>query len=202
MSAVEASVFRHPSSTVDQVVLNADGSFGGELASELGSKLDIAGGKILQVVSTMKTDTAALSTAATTETADITGLTATMTPSSTNNKILVLIQIVGSISAVTSMGISLYRNGSATSYLGDAAGSRKQVAFTSLGGGVGAAAAFTQSGIFLDSPSSIAALTYSIRLYNPSIGAQTLYINRSATDTDTTGFMRGVSTITLMEVSA
>jgi hypothetical protein len=44
MSAVEASVFRHPSSTVDQVVLNADGSFGGELASELGSKVDYPSG--------------------------------------------------------------------------------------------------------------------------------------------------------------
>jgi len=40
MSTVEASVFRNPSSLVDQIVLEADGTFGGELASELGSKLD------------------------------------------------------------------------------------------------------------------------------------------------------------------
>jgi hypothetical protein len=64
MSAVEASVFRHPSSTVDQVVLNADGSFGGELNDVLGSK---PSGQIATVTSS---STQAL----TTSLADVTSL--------------------------------------------------------------------------------------------------------------------------------
>jgi hypothetical protein len=37
---MRVTTLKNESSTVDQIVLNADGSFGGELASQLGSKLD------------------------------------------------------------------------------------------------------------------------------------------------------------------
>jgi hypothetical protein len=41
VSTMRVTTLKNESSTIDQIVLNADGSFGGELASELGSKLDV-----------------------------------------------------------------------------------------------------------------------------------------------------------------
>jgi hypothetical protein len=100
MSAVEASVFRHPSSTVDQVVLNADGSFGGELASELGSKLPIAGGKILQIV--RATDTTNRSTTSQYPTfVDVTGMSVTISPQKTDSAIYVMAIFQGTTSTTS-----------------------------------------------------------------------------------------------------
>jgi len=49
VSTMRVTTLKNESSTIDQIVLNADGSFGGELASELGSKYDT--GNILGTVS-------------------------------------------------------------------------------------------------------------------------------------------------------
>jgi len=103
MSAVEASVFRHPSSTVDQVVLNADGSFGGELASELGSKLPIAGGKILQIV--RATDTTQRDTTSTSF-VDA-SISVTITPQKNDSAVLLLWQaLVGANLSTTNIQIT------------------------------------------------------------------------------------------------
>ena len=47
------------------------------------------GGKVLQVVSTTKTDTFTVSTANSSDPADITGLSVAITPASSSNKVLV-----------------------------------------------------------------------------------------------------------------
>ena len=39
MSTVEAANFKNPSASVDQIVLNTDGSIGGELGDTLAAKL-------------------------------------------------------------------------------------------------------------------------------------------------------------------
>jgi len=101
MSAVEASVFRHPSSTVDQVVLNADGSFGGELNDVLGSKLDLAGGKILQIVrATDSTDRNTTSDSF----QDITGISVTITPQKNDSAILLLFNTVVAQARISTAG--------------------------------------------------------------------------------------------------
>ena len=81
------------------------------------------GGKVLQVVSTTKTDT--FSQASTTTYADITGLSVTITPSSASNKILVIGYVNGSVATISKrVAIRLVRDSTAIGN-GTASGSRQ-----------------------------------------------------------------------------
>jgi hypothetical protein len=53
---------------------------------------------------------------------------------------------------------------------------------------------------WLDSPNSVAVLTYKLQGVMEASG--TFYLNRSSADADATSYYRGVSTITVMEVLA
>lgn len=155
--------------------------------------------KVLQVVSTAKTDT--FSTANTTFT-DVTGLTATITPSSTSNKVLVIAQVAGGCTE-TNGHAAYYRigGGNAATYIGGAASSRvstvSQVSvFASLNNGL---AMPTVGMVYLDSPSTTSATTYAVQIRGGN-GA-TAYVNRSGNDGDFSYIARGASSITVMEIS-
>jgi hypothetical protein len=162
-------------------------------------KAALPSGTILQVVSTTKTGTysEAITTGVSTNT--VTGLTASITPSSTNSKVLVTVH--GHFSSTVADGFGgfvIRRNGSIIG-VGDAASSRSQV--------TGYAGAFDNEGndmaqismTFLDSPSDTSALTYAISLHCRANG--TFYVNRTNTDTNVADIGRTVSTITVMEVA-
>lgn len=154
-------------------------------------------GSILQAVSTTKTDVFTASVAGGAESGDITGLTASITPSSTANKIL----ITGFVftDKYHTQGFSIYRDATKIGQ-GDAASNRTRIhSATSREGATNNPTSGAMN--FLDSPSSTSSVTYSVRLHNGDSGTQTLYVNRSQADTDTAPFARGVSTITLMEVA-
>jgi hypothetical protein len=153
--------------------------------------------RVLQVVSTTKTDTYTMSSQTYTT---VTGLTATITPSSTTSKIL----IVGSLSGIGDTGVTrgmarLVRDSTGLA-VGDTAGSR-------VSGTVQLPIFTTSSDIlsqtltFLDSPASTSALVYGIQIRLNDSGG-TIYVNRSKTDANTTSDARVVSTITVMEISA
>jgi hypothetical protein len=55
--------------------------------------------------------------------------------------------------------------------------------------------------MFLDSPATTASTTYKIQILCNQT-PNTVFVNRSPSDTDSVQFGRGISTITLMEVSA
>jgi hypothetical protein len=156
---------------------------------------------ILQVVSTAKTDT--FSTSSTTFTA-LTGLSASITPSSTNSKILIICLVsYGTSSRVGYPKIRFMRDSTAVG-VGASVGSRLQ-ATTGLDTEApsdGAAAGIHGSafGSFLDSPSSTSSITYSVEI---GTTAGTVLVNRSSTDTDngTIANARTISSITLMEVA-
>ena len=152
----------------------------------------ITTGKVLQVVS------AADSTERSTSSATFSDIiSASITPSSTSNKVLVnaSIQVGGS---ATSRGALKLLRGSTDIYIGDAASSRTRATiFTHPRGG---AHVMSSGIIFLDSPSSTSSTTYKIQAEVES--GQTLAINRSGDDTDNSGYYRTPSSITLMEVSA
>jgi hypothetical protein len=153
------------------------------------------GGGILQVVSTTKTDAF---TSTSTSLTNITGLTATITPKFSTSKILVLLtisQIDGS-SNTTIYG-DVTRAGTAIG-VGDTSGSKARAGWMILP--EGANRGHNVSWSFLDSPATTSARTYQARVRVES--GQTGYINRSFTDQDNANYARGVSTITLMEVSA
>lgn len=152
-------------------------------------------GSILQVVQATQTNNISLANGATQL---ITGLSASITPSSSSNKILILFTV--NMSATNNQpGIIIYRNGSAlTASTGDASGSRGRV--TTAGAVTGPAYVSPCSNSFLDSPATTSATTYALYLANNSGG--TAYVNQSATDTDSVGYLRPASFMQLMEVSA
>lgn len=151
--------------------------------------------RILQVVSTTKTDTYTHSTGVTFST--VTGLSATITPSSTSSKVLILLSInVGGNNGGTYIKVI---GGNAASWLGASPGSRIATAMT-----VAPAAANTMlvgANYYLDSPATTSATTYEVQIA-ASNNVTTTYVNRSADDTNNNAHPRTTSTITLMEVSA
>ena len=154
-------------------------------------------GSILQVVTTNKTDVFTTTSATMT---DVTGLNASITPSSANNKILVHFSVnMGNTGQYYLAAGDITRNGTAIA-LGDAAGSRQRCTFGTQEGGVIHGDMRCYAGSFLDSPSSTSALTYQIRVRSES--PHTVFINRSnEADGDNIVSQRGISHITLMEVS-
>lgn len=151
--------------------------------------------RVLQVVSTTKTDTYTHSTGATFS--SVTGLSAAITPSATSSKVLVIAQVsFGGNNGSTWFKIT---GGNTASYVGDAASNRTRIASASL------PAVNTQMNnailLYLDSPASTSAITYQVQIAAGD-NATTTYVNRTPTDTDTTTYTRGASTITVMEISA
>lgn len=150
------------------------------------------GGKILQVVQ-----------ATLTTTANVTGttfgsvFTASITPSASTSKVLVIVDLSVGQAASNFVNIRLTRS-SSTLLQGDSAGSRTRVTTQANPGGAGVMAAAGLN--YLDSPASTSSLTYAIEIASHTTGA--VYLNRSGTDTDSAGFSRGASTITLLEVAA
>jgi len=172
----------------------------------LANHIDDTAGKVLQVVSTTKTDTFSATVGVGANTA-ITGLTASITPSATSSKILVIYGVAGGLNlaggASGNNGIFtvLKRDSTAVS-IGDEAGSRRRMT-AGPGGAIGSVAVnSSSSATFLDSPSTTSEITYSIDIGHTSGASQTVYLNRTDTDSNSSGYARLTSSITLMEISA
>ena len=151
---------------------------------------------ILQVVSTTKTDTFTTSSSTF---ADITGLSATITPSSASSKIYVSVSLVSSMNvASTASHFRLLRDSTAIA-LGDAAGSRIRASSGSYAANSNESAPVPIT--FLDSPATTSATTYKVQMSSVQNGIQSV-INRSNGDADSILSGRYVSVITLMEVAA
>ena len=152
-----------------------------------------ASSKILQVVSTTKTDT--FSTASTSFT-DLTGVSAAITPTSATNKVLVFVDSNYSEASSNSGVFRLMRDSTAIA-VGDAAGSRPRAFTTTRINDASATIAVNMN--FLDSPATTAATTYKVQML---VQGGTGYVNRTSIDSDVAYLGRTISTITLMEVSA
>ena len=161
------------------------------------------GGKVLQVVSTTKTDT--FSVAGTTSLVDVTGLSVSITPSSSSNKILITGFIGSSTGPSGNQTFFHLIRGSTEIAKGDTAAS-KRLAHTAAIGNVDAFG--SQSWILtpipfqhLDSPATTSATTYKIQLSGATT-SNTHYINRSIRDEASTNYDgRIVSTITAFEIA-
>ena len=175
------------------------------LASDLlnlgmGSVSTVVGGlgapTILQVVSTTKTDTFSTTS---TSFADVTGLTASITPASTSSKIMAFITMSSGSDATRFVNLRLMRDAVPIS-VGDAAGSRSQSSsFYFHDFAAGDNAEMHNAAInFLDSPATTSAVTYKMQL---KTNAGTIYVNRTAADGNDANNPRLASTITLMEVA-
>ena len=148
--------------------------------------------RILQVVSTTKVDT--FSTTSTSLT-DVTGLSASITPSATSSKVLVIATVSGATTNNTDAGSSGYVivRGSTiiaqnTSLTEDFTGqlSMRNIASSAI--------TLNHATTFLDSPATTSATTYKIQVKTG--GTNTIYINR-----DQDNFAGSVSSITVFEVT-
>jgi hypothetical protein len=149
-------------------------------------------GKILQVVLAEKKDPASV-----TGTTFGSVFTAPITPSSATSKVLILASLNVSAAASNAVFVRLTKSGSIL-LQGDAASSRTRVTSNAYSNQPSQMLASTV--LYLDSPASTSALTYEIEIASSGSGA--VYLNRSATDTDSSAFPRAASTILLMEVAA
>jgi hypothetical protein len=151
-------------------------------------------GSVLQVVSTTKSDT--FSSSAINTWTDITGLTVSITPTSSSSKILITASVQGSNTS-TNAYFRLVRNSTAVG-VGDASGSRSQVSSANIfnsGGNEMSGSSFQ----FLDSPSTTSSTTYKIQFITDGV---TTLINRTSNDVDALYTGRSQSTITVMEIAA
>ena len=156
---------------------------------------NLPAGSVLQVVSATKTDTASFTSSTF---SDVTGLSVSITPSSSSNKILILVNVNGSWqNGITKIGGRLMRDSTAIA-IGDAAGSRTRLT-SELYFGVNGDTFIPMSMNYLDSPSTTSATTYKWQA-NSMDNAGTVYINKAYVDGDATYVGRGVSTITVMEI--
>ena len=154
------------------------------------------GGKVLQVVSTTKTNKY---TTSSTSFVAVSDFNVVITPSNTTSKILVMCQLaVGGASGAPS-GFWKMTRGGTDIYVGDAAGSRIRAVFGNYFNANLQDMIFSHSIVYLDSPASISALTYQIEA---KTNAGTISLNAPANDFDGTTYIRGASSITVMEIGA
>ena len=161
----------------------------------------VSAGKILQVVSQAKTDTASnsLATDSWWSYTD-TSLRVTLTPSSASNKILLFAQISWSEDSGQWYQFAFEKDGAEIAgTIGDSSGSRKRcTAFTDNQTDNNAGRTiFMSVQVPADNTSS---RYYNIALRHTSGTTRTVYLNRTANDGNTQGYGRPISTITAMEV--
>ena len=165
--------------------------------------------RVLQVVQHVKTDTVSGTVAAGAITGFDSTFNGTITPSSTSSLIYITgfvnVAVSGQVSNVSivyrrnSANITSAVNGSGTTTpIGDASGSRKQVA-ASGNNTDPAGNCFTLS--LLDKPQSTSQLTYSLALGHGSGSSRTMYINEVNGDTNSSGLQRAASVMILMEIA-
>jgi hypothetical protein len=178
---------------VDGTITNADINASAAIA---GSKVDGSFGKVLQVVSTTKSDT---TTYGASGDDTVTIMSTAITPSSTTSKILIFTSLnVSYTSHNWEWRFWFDRDGTAVG-VGDADGSRPRATF-----GVPAVRddympapiSFT----YMDTPSTNTSTTYSLKFRK---WTNQIRINQAHTDADSTEYSpRLISTLTLMEVSS
>ena len=177
----------------------ADGSADTFLKTNGSGALSFAaagGGKILQLLSTPKTDTFSRTDGDTW--ADITGLSQAITAASANNKILVIADVKIGHSTNSDLHIKIIRD-STDIYIGAAASNRQQTSFgTQIIGHNFIGQRMEQVHLtFLDTAPDTSAHTYKVQIRNNKAG--TVYINRTHNDTDNDEYPRTASSITVME---
>ena len=161
----------------------------------------ISTGKVLQVVQTVKEDAFSVATSANTV-YDITGLSVNITPTSSSNKILVMLEI-NNVSSNHTGGPGVYTKIlRGTTVLTSSSAGGKADTFDSFCGGVGGGLSSNNRVrdkhhiTFLDSPSSTSQQTYKAQVVSGS--AITITVNRWGLNTD----VASVSQITAMEIEA
>lgn len=157
-----------------------------------GTATGFGGGKVLQVVGTTKTDQFS-----TTSTSIVTAFSATITPSASSSKVLVMGHFCMS-STQDANTPHLYRD-TTEICLGDASGSRTRGLLGSVKYDQTRGRQVTFS--FLDSPNSTSALVYAIKVASNGAGQQ-IVVGGTPAGANDVWDGTGTATMNLMEISA
>ena len=161
-------------------------------AVSLGGSATIGGGKIGQVIQTVKTDVFSTTSSSL---VDVTGLTAAITPTATDSKVLVTLNL--NIGPTDNTAVALFRDSTQIA-LGDAAGSRSRSFASSAY--INTTVQMPSNTTFLDSPNTTSATTYKIQ--GGAVGGGTMHFGKGGNDADNSQHARTINVITLMEVLA
>ena len=162
-------------------------------------------GSVLQVVSTTKTDTTSFGSSYTNTYVDITGMSVTITPTTTTSRMFVMYTACVSQDSEATIHIRLLRDSTSigqgansSNRLGDSLVWRPQQNQYSYDIG-------PLSSSFLDTtrPASTSAITYKLQATLGATYSSTFFLNRSEGDADNGDYTgRTASTITVMEIAA
>ena len=157
-------------------------------------------GKVLQVVNTLKTDTASITSSNTNNFVDISGMSLSITPSATSSKILVFFTLCLGGNAGT-FHIRLVR-GSTDIGIGDGDGNRlRSTILYRPNTSPYQHSCDDVTNIVLDTPSTTSATTYKLQGSAGSTYSATWYFNRTYTNSNNDYEGRTVSSITAMEIA-
>ena len=189
MSTLELKELSHPSGEVIKI------ASGKTLDLKSQGTTTLPTGSVLQVVSTTKTD---VFNTTSTSFIDVTGLSASITPSSTSSKILVTVFFNLAISSGY-MAMALLRRDSTAICLGDASASRQRATAIHKGITNNNVSEFL-SVTFLDSPSTTSATVYKLQIKSENSG-HNVYMGRTPEDANNATYgARYPSTITVQEI--
>lgn len=152
-----------------------------------------AAGQVIQVVSATYT-----ATTSTTSSTFGTVYSASITPASSSNKIISMATVCLCNGSTATYSVLRVVRGSTVIVQADAASNRKlsQVAHTGLTGG---GDIDSTAMVCYDSPATTSSTTYNVQIASTD-NATAVYVNRTGSDTDSSVFPRGSSTLILMEV--
>lgn len=190
----------------DTVSKALGGTFGGPITATSftgdGSALTgVSAGKVLQVKSTTKSDVASFSSSSTNTFVDISGMSVSITPSSTSSKILVMFTANVGQDTTATIHVRLMRD-STPIFIGDAVGSNRnqQSAILRSNSSPYTVEMGNLNGTHLDSPSTTSAITYKLQGTLGSSYSGTFYLNRSGAWSDSNFVGNTASSITVMEI--
>ena len=169
----------------------------GTMNNTIGSSATFPSGHVLQVKSTTKTDSYSTSGSF----SDVTGMSVSITPSSTSNKIFIMVGLNWSGADNVYARGNILRDSTVVSISNSLSLSNQVNATLGLGGDTSGQEYKMNHAVFnhLDSPSSTSALTYKLQL--GSNGSVLVYLNRPAYNGNDTFVTGGVSSITVMEIA-
>ena len=158
-------------------------------------------GGILQVKSSTKVDTQSFTYGSSAVRMDITGLSVSLTPSSSSNKVLVWFN-VSHWGNDSHCQIERLISGGSYSIISPPTGYGSKTPTHSGGSHRNTYELNTANMTILDNPSTTSALTYKVTFNNAPAGGNTGYVNRTESDANDGNGERAISTITAMEVAS
>jgi len=157
------------------------------------------GGGIIQVKQATVTSAETYSVAVGGTSSDV--ISVSITPKFSTSKILVTVSLNVGCNQDEGVYMTIFRGGSAlTAATGDSDGSRQRVTSGTFIYNTNRTTELNKT--FLDSPSTTSATTYSCRIGGSYNGTTNYYLNRDHNNDDNNRRGRGMSTITVMEISA